>query len=123
MKTNHRIALSLIAAAAAAALIGCSRQEAPKTEAPPAAPPAASVPAPAPVAGPVAAAPDAAASKMLFEQKCSVCHKVERATSRQETREAWTALVKKMQAKQPGSISDDEAGRIIDFLTAEHGKK
>ncbi len=119
MKTNHRIALSLVAAAAAAAMIGCSKQEAPKTEAPPAAPPVASAPAAAPAAG----APDVAASKVLFEQKCSICHKIDRATSRQETREAWTGLVKKMQAKQPGSISDDEAGKIIDFLTAEHGKK
>lgn len=117
MKTNTRIAMSLIAAVAAAGLIGCSKQEAPKTEAPP-------PPAPAAAAAPsTPAQADVAEPKVLFEQKCSICHTVDRATSRQQTREEWTALVKKMQAKQPGSISDDEAKRIVDFLTAEHGKK
>jgi mono/diheme cytochrome c family protein len=116
MKTNSRVALPLVAALALAGLVGCSKQEAPKTEAPPPAPaaaPAPSTPAQADVAGP----------KALFEQKCSVCHTVDRATSRQETKESWAALVKKMQAKQPGAISDEEAAKIVDFLAAEHGKK
>jgi mono/diheme cytochrome c family protein len=113
METKSRVALSLIAAAALAGLVGCSKQEAPKTEAPPAAAPAPATPAQADVSGP----------KALFEQKCSVCHTTERATTRQETKEGWAELVKKMQAKQPGSISDEEAGRIVDFLASEHGKK
>ncbi|HEY3488836.1 MAG TPA: cytochrome c [Candidatus Deferrimicrobiaceae bacterium] len=119
MKPNKRIALSLIAAVSVATLVACSKQEAPKTEAP-------AAPAAAPAVAPAAPAATAAAPaepKALFEQKCSICHTVERATSRKETREAWVALVKKMQAKQPGSISDDDATRIVDFLTAEHGKK
>ena len=119
MKQNTRIALSLIAAVAAAGMIGCAKQEAPKTEATPSsAPPAAAAPA---ATAPATA--DTAGLKATFEQKCSTCHTVDRATSRQETREAWTALVKKMQAKQPGVISDAEATKIVDFLTAEHGKK
>lgn len=116
LKKHARIALSLIAAASAAALVGCSKPEAPPAEAPPAAPaaaPAPATPAQADVAGP----------KALFEQKCSVCHALDRATSRQETKEAWAALVKKMQAKQPGAFTDEEAAQIVDFLTAEHGKK
>jgi mono/diheme cytochrome c family protein len=113
MNTNARIALS-IAAVAAAALVGCSKAEAPKTEAPPPAPAAApATPAQADVAGP----------KALFEQKCSVCHTVDRATARQETKDAWAALVKKMQAKNPANLSDEEAAKIVDFLSAEHGKK
>ena len=116
METKSRVALSLIAAVAMAGLVGCSKQEAPKTEAPP--PPPAAAPAPA-----TPAQADVSGPKALFEQKCSICHTTERATSRQETKAGWTELVKKMQAKQPGSISDEEAGRIIDFLSSEHGKK
>ncbi len=93
--------------------VGCSKTEAPKQEAPPAAP-AASAPA---------AGGAAADGKALFEQKCSVCHELTRATSRTETKEGWTAIVKQMQGKSPGLISDDDAAKIVDFLTAEHGKK
>lgn len=112
MEKRIRIALSFVAAVALAGLVGCSKPEAPKTEAPPPAP-APATPAQADVAGP----------KALFEQKCSVCHAIDRATSRQETKEGWTELVKKMQAKQPGAFTDEEAARIVDFLAAEHGKK
>jgi mono/diheme cytochrome c family protein len=114
MEKNSRVALSLVAAFALTGLAGCSKQEPPKTEAPPpAAAPAPATPAQADVAGP----------KALFEQKCSVCHAIDRATSRQESKEGWAELVKKMQSKQPGSISDEEAARIVDFLASEHGKK
>jgi cytochrome c5 len=97
--------------------IGCSKTEAPKQEAPPAAPVAAA-PAATPAAGGAVAD-----GKTLFEQKCSVCHELTRATSRTETKEGWTSIVKEMQGKKAGWISDEEAGKIVDFLTAEHGKK
>jgi cytochrome c5 len=96
---------------------GCSKTEAPKQAAPPAAP-AATAPAAAPAAGGAAAD-----GKTLFEQKCSVCHELTRATSRTETKEKWASIVKEMQGKKAGWISDDEAGKIVDFLAAEHGKK
>lgn len=99
--------LSLIVLALA---VGCSKQEAPKQAAPPA------VPAAAPAA-PVAD------GKTLFAAKCSVCHTLDRATSRTETKEKWAELVKTMQTKKAGWISDEEASRIVDFLAAEHGKK
>lgn len=112
MKKHVRVSLSLLAAVSAAALIGCSKPEAPPAEAPPPAP-----------AAPAAAAPaDTPSVQVTFEQKCSTCHTLDRVTSRKETREAWDALVKKMQAKQPGAISDEEAARIVEFLTAQHGK-
>jgi mono/diheme cytochrome c family protein len=116
MKQNVRMFLATVAVVAAAGLVACSKQEPPKAEAP-AAPPAASAPAPA------AAAPAVVDAKALFEQKCSVCHTTERATTRTETREGWTSLVKKMQAKSPGAISDDDVAKIVDYLAAEHGKK
>jgi len=92
--------------------IGCSKQEAPKQEAPPAAPAAA-----APAAG------GAAEGKALFEQKCSVCHPLDRATSRTELKEKWASIVKEMQGKKADWISDSDAAKIVDFLAAEHGKK
>jgi len=91
---------------------GCSKQEAPKQEAPPAAPAAA-----APTAG------GAAEGKALFEQKCSVCHPLDRATARKEMKEKWASIVKDMQGKKADWISDPDAAKIVDFLAAEHGKK
>lgn len=89
--------------------VGCSKQEPPKPAAP--APPA------APVAAPL---PD---GKTLFEMKCSVCHGIDRATARKETKEKWASIVKEMQAKKVDWISEAEATRIVDYLAAEHGKK
>src|SRR3990170_3146178 len=86
---------------------GCSKQEAPKQEAPPAAP----------------AAGGAAEGKALFEQKCSVCHPLDRATARKEMKEKWASIVKDMQGKKADWISDPDAAKIVDFLAAEHGKK
>jgi mono/diheme cytochrome c family protein len=97
--------------------IGCSKTEAPKQEAPPAAP-AAAAPSATPAAGGAVAE-----GKALFEQKCGVCHELTRASSRTETKEGWAALVKEMQGKKAGWISDEEAAKIVEFLAAEHGKK
>ena len=84
--------------------IGCSKQEAPK-------------PAALPAAG------GAADGKALFEQKCGVCHGLDRATVRSESKEKWVSIVKEMQGKKADWISDVEAAKIVEFLTLEHGKK
>jgi mono/diheme cytochrome c family protein len=88
--------------------IGCSKQEAPKPAAPAAA---------APEAG------GAADGKTLFDQKCSVCHPLDRATARKETKEKWASILKEMQGKKADWISDADASKIVDYLAAEHGKK
>ena len=98
------LVLALLALALAA---GCSKQEPPKQAAPPAAP----------------ATPPLADGKTLFESKCGVCHGLDRATSRTETREKWASIVKEMQGKKAEWISDVEASKIVDYLAAEHGKK
>lgn len=85
--------------------LGCSKSEAPKPAAPP----------------PVASA--AAEGKTLFEQKCGVCHGMDRATARREPKEKWTAIVKAMQGKKADWISDADAAKIVEFLASEHGKK
>jgi mono/diheme cytochrome c family protein len=89
--------------------VGCAKQEPPKPETP-------AAPA-APVAAPL---PD---GKTLFEMKCGVCHGIDRAAARSETKERWVSIVKEMQAKKADWISDAEASKIVDFLVAEHGRK
>jgi len=91
-------------------VIGCAKQEPPKPAAP---------------AAPAAAAPAApeADGKTLFESKCSVCHGIDRATARKESKDKWASIVKSMQGKKADWISDAEASKIVEFLTLEHGKK
>ena len=87
--------------------VGCAKQE-----------------PPAPAA-PVAAAPAAPAAdgKTLFDTKCGVCHGIDRATARKETKEKWASILKEMQGKKTDWISDADASKIVDFLALDHGKK
>lgn len=94
------LCLFLLAVAA-----GCSKPEAPKPTPPP---PAVSA---------------AAEGKALFEQKCGVCHGLDRATVRKESKEKWIEVVKDMQGKKADWISDAEGAKIVEFLASEHGKK
>ena len=87
--------------------VGCSKPEAPKSEAPPVAP----------------AVSAAAEGKALFEKKCGVCHGLDRATARHESKEKWAETVRSMQSKKADWISDAEASRIVEFLASEQGKK
>lgn len=87
--------------------LGCSKPEAPKPAVTPAAP----------------AVSAAAEGKSLFEQKCGVCHGLDRATVRHESKEKWVEVVKSMQGKKADWISDAEATKIVEFLASEHGKK
>ncbi len=84
---------------------GCSKPEAPKPAAPP---PAVSA---------------AAEGKVLFEQKCGVCHGLDRATVRKESKDRWIEVVKEMQGKKADWISDADAAKIVEFLASEQGKK
>jgi len=118
---NRSTVLCVLALLMLTLAVGCSKSEAPKPETAPAAP--APAPAPAPQAAAPAAGGAAAEGKALFEQKCGVCHELSRAADRKETKENWAKLVKEMQGKKAGWISDAEAGKIVEFLAAEHGKK
>jgi len=86
--------------------VGCAKQEPPKPAAPAAAP---------------AVAP-AADGRALFESKCGVCHGLDRATVRKETKEKWVAIVKEMQGKKADWISDADAPKIVEFLVSQYGK-
>jgi len=87
-----------------AVLSGCAKKEEPKPAAPPPA---------------VSAVEE---GKALFEQKCSVCHGLDRATARTETREQWASIIKEMQGKKADWISDADAAKILEYLAAAHGK-
>ena len=84
---------------------GCSKSEPPK--------PAATPPA---VSG-------VTEGKALFEQKCGVCHGLDRATARKDSKEQWIRVVEEMKAKKADWITDAEAAKIVEFLASEHGKK
>ena len=101
------VVLSVVSVMLIAFAIGCAKQEPPQPAAPAAAAPA--VPA--------------ADGKSIFESKCGVCHGLDRAAIRHETKEKWVSIVKEMQGKKAGWISDAEASKIVDYLAAEHGKK
>ena len=101
------VVLGVVSVLLLAFAIGCAKQEPPKPAAPAAAAPAA----------------PALDGKTLFDNKCGVCHGIDRATVRSETKEKWAGIVKEMQGKKADWISDAEAARIIDYLATEHGKK
>jgi cytochrome c5 len=101
------VVLSVVSVMLLAFAIGCAKQEPPKPAAPVAAVPAAT----------------AADGKTLFDTKCSVCHGLDRATARKETKEKWAEIVKTMQGKKADWISDADASKIVDYLALGHGKK
>ena len=90
--------------------IGCAKQEPPKPE---------TAPAPAATAAPAAPAAD---GRALFEAKCSVCHGLDRATIRKETKEKWASIVKDMQGRKADWISDADAAKIVEFLASQYGR-
>ena len=100
------VVLSVVSAMLLVFAIGCAKQEPPKPAAPTAAP-----------------AVPALDGKTLFDNKCGVCHGIDRATARRETKEKWASIIKDMQGKKADWISDAEASKIVDYLAVEHGKK
>lgn len=60
--------------------------------------------------------------KAVFEEKCGVCHGLDRATARTETKERWKEIIRDMQGRRADWITDEDAARILDYLTSEYGK-
>jgi mono/diheme cytochrome c family protein len=98
------VVLCVLSTLLLALAIGCAKQEPPKPAAP-------AAPAASPAEG-----------KALFEAKCAVCHGLDRATVRKETKEKWASIVKEMQGKKAEWISDADAAKIVDFLASQYGK-
>lgn len=63
--------------------------------------------------------PDAAA---LFENKCSICHLIERAKKKNKTEKGWRDTVMRMKNTNGAPITEDEAEMLIEYLTDNYGK-
>ncbi|GBE06321.1 MAG TPA: cytochrome c554 family protein [Nitrospirae bacterium] len=54
--------------------------------------------------------------KELFERKCDKCHSLDRPLSMDKDLEAWKRTAKRMSGYIPGLISDEDVGKIADYL-------
>lgn len=104
---RHRPMTATLFLAAAVLAAACSKPEAPKPEGAP--------------ATPSAAAPAASGAKALFEEKCRLCHELERALDQRKSRAEWTTTVMRMKETNACPITADEAARIVDYLAAVRG--
>ncbi len=60
--------------------------------------------------------------KKLFEQKCSLCHTIERPLSKKKTSEDWRTTVETMRKKNTKHINEDEAIIIANYLISTRGQ-
>jgi len=61
-------------------------------------------------------------AKVLFETKCSTCHKVDKATSQKKSATDWNKTVMRMKNVRGAAVTDEEARTIIDYLAKFYGK-
>jgi cytochrome c2 len=57
----------------------------------------------------------------LFQERCSACHELTRATDKQLTAAEWKAIVDKMISKG-AKLTADEGTLVVDYLTENYGK-
>ena len=65
---------------------------------------------------------DWAVDEKLFQTKCKLCHSLDRAKKAKKTREEWQSTIMRMKSYAP-VLSDEEAKRIINYLTHHNGKQ
>ena len=58
-------------------------------------------------------------AKSSFQNKCSVCHGLERPLEKNKEFQAWIETVRRMAAKKPEHLTDEEIQAISGFLTAK----
>ncbi len=68
-----------------------------------------------------AEAEEPVSSAALFETKCGTCHNIDRPKSKRKTSSEWRTTVLRMQRTHRAPITDDEASRIIDYLSTHFG--
>ena len=62
-------------------------------------------------------------AKSAFQQKCSVCHSLERPLEKNKEFQSWVETVRRMSSKKPGHLTDEEMQSIPGFLTAKGEEK
>ncbi|PLX44497.1 MAG: hypothetical protein C0609_05425 [Deltaproteobacteria bacterium] len=73
------------------------------------------------LAGTFAFSASNADAKALFEEKCGLCHSIDRPLAKNKDHEGWKRTVDRMMKKNPGHISEAEAKTITEYLAAERG--
>ena len=58
-------------------------------------------------------------AKSSFQDKCSVCHGLDRPLEKNKEFQAWIDTVRRMAAKKPEHLTDEEIQAISGFLTAK----
>ena len=62
-------------------------------------------------------------AKSAFQQKCSVCHALERPLEKNKEFQDWVETVRRMSSKKPEHLTDEEMQSIPGFLTAKGEEK
>jgi hypothetical protein len=58
---------------------------------------------------------------VLYEEKCSLCHSLERPESKRMTYDEWHSTVLRMKNQNGAPITDQEAEVITEYLAATRG--
>ena len=62
-------------------------------------------------------------AKSTFQQKCNVCHGLERPLEKNKELQEWVTTVRRMAAKKPEHLTDEEIQAVSGFLTAKGEEK
>jgi mono/diheme cytochrome c family protein len=61
-------------------------------------------------------------AKELFEERCSICHGLDRAKDHRRAADEWARTVRRMREVFGAKLTDEEAKTIIDYLS-KHFRK
>jgi mono/diheme cytochrome c family protein len=62
-------------------------------------------------------------AKSTFQQNCSLCHGLERPLEQNKEFQAWVETVRRMSAKKPDLLTEEEIQAVSGFLTAKGDEK
>ena len=62
-------------------------------------------------------------AKSTFQTKCSVCHALERPLEKNKEFQEWVETVRRMAAKKPEHLTEEEIQAVSGFLTAKGEEK
>ncbi len=62
-------------------------------------------------------------AKSVFQQKCSLCHGLDRPLEKNKEFQAWVETVRRMSAKKPDLLTEEEIQAVSGFLTAKGEEK